>query len=116
MFRKTSAPARTVTITFDGNPLTVDAETTVATALLGVGITVLRRSVVGNEPRTPFCLMGVCFECLVTVDGIQNRQACMVPVREGMEVCTQMGARDLGEEPAGEAARRAADSSERTAS
>jgi sarcosine oxidase subunit alpha len=40
-------------------------------------------------------MMGVCFECLVTVDGVGNRQACLVHVREGMTVERQHGKRDL---------------------
>ena len=44
------------------------------------------------------CLMGVCFDCLVEVDGRPNVQACMVTVREGMRVRLQHGARGL--EPA----------------
>jgi sarcosine oxidase subunit alpha len=41
-------------------------------------------------------MMGVCFECLVTVDGMGSRQACLVPVRAGMVVETQHGARGFG--------------------
>jgi predicted molibdopterin-dependent oxidoreductase YjgC len=39
--------------------------------------------------------MGVCFECLVIVDGVGNRQACLTPLREGMVVKTQHGPRAL---------------------
>ena len=38
-------------------------------------------------------MMGVCFDCLVTIDGVGNRQGCLVPVREGMRVETQRGKR-----------------------
>ena len=31
-------------------------------------------------------MMGVCFECLVEIDDIANRQACMTRVRDGMVV------------------------------
>ena len=31
-------------------------------------------------------MMGACFECMVEVDGITNRQACLIPVREGQVV------------------------------
>jgi sarcosine oxidase subunit alpha len=41
-------------------------------------------------------MMGVCFDCLVSVDGVGSRQACMVTVRDGMIVETQAGARNLG--------------------
>jgi sarcosine oxidase subunit alpha len=40
--------------------------------------------------------MGVCFDCLVVIDGVGNRQSCLVPVREGMAVETQRGKRELG--------------------
>jgi hypothetical protein len=41
-------------------------------------------------------MMGVCFECLVEVDGVPNRQACMETVRRGMRVERQLGARPAG--------------------
>jgi len=39
--------------------------------------------------------MGVCFECLIEIDGMPNRQACLTPVREGMVVRRQQGASAL---------------------
>jgi predicted molibdopterin-dependent oxidoreductase YjgC len=52
-------------------------------------------------------MMGVCFECLVEVDGQANCQACLLPIRAGMRVLRQRGARDFlavdpGEESADE--------------
>jgi predicted molibdopterin-dependent oxidoreductase YjgC len=41
-------------------------------------------------------MMGVCFECLVTVDGVGNRQGCLVPVAAGMRIETQRGKREAG--------------------
>ena len=41
-------------------------------------------------------MMGVCFECLVTVDGEPNRQACLETVRGGMIVEPQAGAPEIG--------------------
>jgi hypothetical protein len=38
-------------------------------------------------------MMGVCFECLVTIDGVGNRQGCLVAVEQSMQVETQKGAR-----------------------
>jgi succinate dehydrogenase/fumarate reductase-like Fe-S protein len=93
MFRRIEPPKDHVTIVIDGSKIEVDATASVAVALLGAGMTTLRRSVVNDQPRAPYCLMGVCFECLVTIDGVQNRQACMVPVRDGMTVALQRGAR-----------------------
>jgi sarcosine oxidase subunit alpha len=51
---------------------------------------------VSGAPRAPYCLMGICFDCLVTIDGIGNRQGCLVPVRAGMEIETQVGGREAG--------------------
>ena len=95
MFRSIEGPQDRVRIFVDGKPCEVDGTASVAAALLGLGMTAVRRSVVANQPRGPYCLMGICFECLVTIDGVQNRQACMVPVREGMTIMSQSGARTL---------------------
>ncbi len=40
--------------------------------------------------------MGVCFECLVTIEGVASLQACMIPVREGMRIETKCGNRTFG--------------------
>jgi sarcosine oxidase subunit alpha len=40
--------------------------------------------------------MGVCFDCLVTIDGVGSRQGCLVLVREGMAVETLLGKREAG--------------------
>lgn len=58
---------------------------TVAAVLLVSGHTVFRYSPRG-EPRGPFCLIGICQECLVEIDGIPNRRACLQPVAEGMRI------------------------------
>jgi sarcosine oxidase subunit alpha len=61
--------------------------TSVAAALLDVGITAFRTSVNGDA-RAPVCGMGVCFECRVTIDGIPHLRACLIAVRDGMSVIT----------------------------
>ncbi|PSJ56073.1 (2Fe-2S)-binding protein [Pseudaminobacter soli (ex Li et al. 2025)] len=85
-----------VTFTFDGAAVQAARGDTLAAALLAAGIDTFRISIVGREPRAPYCLMGVCFECLVTIDDIQNRQSCLVEVQEGMVVTSQNGARTIG--------------------
>lgn len=69
----------------------------VATALLSAGVVAFRRTPVSGQPRAPLCLMGVCFECLVEIDGVQNVQSCMVPVHAGMKVALPGGARRVGD-------------------
>ncbi len=59
---------------------------TVATMLLAVGRRTFRSAPNSGEPRGLFCNMGVCYDCLVTVDGVSNVRACRTAVREGMRV------------------------------
>ena len=101
-FRPVDAGA-TVRIRFEGSELEVPADASVAAALLAAGITRLRTTPVGAAPRAPYCMMGACFDCLVEIDGEANRQACMMPVREGMQVRTQRGARSLDSRDASDA-------------
>jgi predicted molibdopterin-dependent oxidoreductase YjgC len=84
-----------VQFTFDGQTVTAQSGDTVAAALTAAGIDILRSSVVSGAPRGVFCMMGTCFDCLVEVDGVANRQACQIPVTEGLTVCSQQGAPDV---------------------
>ena len=99
MFRPVDLPAgeqrRSIAISVDGRRVLAREGETLATALLAAGVVPLRHTVSG-EPRAPLCLMGVCFECLVEVDGMQNVQTCMVEVRDGMQVRLATGARRPG--------------------
>lgn len=97
-----AAPAPTVQIQFEGRSLRVPSGSTVAAALLQAGVQRFRASPVSGAPRAPYCMMGVCFECLVEIDGEPSRQACLVQVREGMQVRAQQGLRQF--EEAGHAA------------
>ena len=81
--------ADTVSIYFEGEACEVPAGVTVAAALLGHDDDHFCRSAADGEKRAPYCLMGVCFECLVEIDGRKNRQACLEPVVEGMHVKRQ---------------------------
>lgn len=92
-----------VNFSFDGRMLTARAGDSVACALLAGGIHACRTTPVSGAARGPFCLMGACFECLVSIDGKANRQACMTPVTEGMSVLSQTGAPTLAPPEYGEA-------------
>ena len=85
----------TVCLQFEGRSITVAAGVSVAAALLLDGAGHFRTTPVSQSPRAPFCMMGVCFECLVEVDGKPGRQACLTPVRDGMVVRRQQGASAL---------------------
>ena len=63
----------------------------------GVEWTGARRA--SGVPRAPWCMMGVCFECLVEIDGAAGRQACMIEVRDGMRIRRQPQVGDPGDDP-----------------
>ncbi len=86
----------TLALKVDGREIQAREGDTVAAALLAAGLRQIRTTPVSGAPRAPYCLMGVCFDCLVTVDGVGSRQACLVPVRAGMTVETQQGKREAG--------------------
>jgi len=96
MFKRLGDTGATLTVTIDGKPIRARIGDTVASAMLAAGIGHCRTTPVTGAPRAPYCLMGVCFECLVSVDGVGSRQGCLVRVREGMKVETQMGKREAG--------------------
>ena len=97
MFRRlpdTQTVAPEVSFTLDGEPESGREGDTVAAALLALGLRSFRRTAVSGTERGPWCLMGVCHDCLVTVDGTGNVQSCLVPLRAGMAVETQRGRRE----------------------
>ncbi|SIO10179.1 (2Fe-2S)-binding protein [Halodesulfovibrio marinisediminis] len=90
MSTNTSTAQDTVTIFFEDEPLTVPADISVAAAVLGPGHAGhTGKNPVKGDNRAPVCLMGVCFECMMEIDGVPNQQSCLVTVREGMKVKRQ---------------------------
>ncbi len=80
-----------VTITVDDKQITVPEGIPVASAVMGYahgGKTYTHP--ITEEPRAPYCLMGVCFECLMEIDGKADVQSCLVAVHEGMIVRRQL--------------------------
>ena len=86
-----SETAQTLAFDFDGSAITARKGDTVAAALFAAGILATRTTAVSGAKRGPYCMMGVCFDCLVEIDGVPNRQACMTSVTEGMRVRSQSG-------------------------
>ena len=79
------------TVTFDGREIEARPGQTVAAALWAAGVTSWRRTRHEGRPRGVFCGIGVCFDCLVTVNDRPNRRACLVRVRPGDVIRTQEG-------------------------
>ena len=86
MFKSTMPEkGRIVHLQFDGEAITAFDGDNLAAALLRSG-KVKFRTAAKDDPRGPYCMMGVCFECLVKIDGRPNQQACQITVHDGMIV------------------------------
>jgi len=83
-------------ITVDGRIVEAREGDTIAAAMLAAGLSPTRLSAVTQSPRAPYCMMGVCFDCIVTVDGAANMQGCLTSVRDGMQIVTIKGKREIG--------------------
>ncbi|MEY9212831.1 (2Fe-2S)-binding protein [Thermobifida halotolerans] len=89
-----AAPGPWIVLHLDGEAVRTPAGTSVAAALIAHGRWDFRRDAVTGQPRGPFCGMGVCMECEVTVDGTPGRRACLERVRPGMRIDTGRTAPD----------------------
>ena len=86
MFRRLHDLSATVTIYLDDAPYQVATGDTVAAALLGAGVAVFRAAPRHGNPRGPYCMIGNCYECLLEIDGMPYRQACLTLVVDGMRI------------------------------
>ena len=92
-----TATADDLTVEIDGVLRAARTGDTVAAVLLLAGDGPMRRSVVSGAPRAAYCMMGVCFECLVEIDGVPSQQGCLVQVRAGMRIRRQDGRPEIGQ-------------------
>ena len=96
MFQKLhEARGETLTVYIDGVPVMAEANDSVAAVLLRHKPVWSRTTPVSGQRRAPYCMMGVCFDCLAIVDGVSSVQSCLVPVREGMRIARQLGRPDV---------------------
>jgi predicted molibdopterin-dependent oxidoreductase YjgC len=86
---------KSIQVKINGQRVIVQPNDSVASAILLSGIDVNRTTPVSGKKRAPYCMMGVCFDCLVKINGEDNIQACMTKVEENMDIQTQDGARNL---------------------
>jgi hypothetical protein len=95
MFRPRSEARRpTVSVTVEGFKIAVPVGASAAAAVLAAGLDSIRETA-GGSARMPYCMMGVCFDCLAEIDDVANRQSCMIEVQEGMRIRRQIGARQI---------------------
>ncbi|ATU72730.1 sarcosine oxidase alpha subunit [Gluconacetobacter sp. SXCC-1] len=90
-FRRIVAPAGPrITFTLDGRVLEARLGDSVAVAMMLAGYPACGSLPPTGRVRVPYCLMGACHECLVRVDGRSMHQACLLPVRTGMCIETDL--------------------------
>lgn len=94
LFRSLEHTSDTVAIEFDDVTLHVTPTLSLAAALMAAGIRQTRTTPVSKAPRTAFCMMGVCFDCLVDIDGV-SRQACQVMVYPGLRAYSHSAGADV---------------------
>ena len=73
-------------LTFDGVPVPIAPGQSVGAALVAAGIRSWRTTRIHGRPRGLFCGIGICYDCLLTVDGRPDQRACLVPAGDGMRV------------------------------
>ena len=82
----------TLTFYFNGQLIPAMPGQTIGAAILESGERILRQTRFDEKPRGMFCGIGVCFDCLVVIDGSPNQRACLIEVRDGMKIQTQIAA------------------------
>jgi D-hydroxyproline dehydrogenase subunit gamma len=80
---------RKITLTVNGRKILAYGGESVHAALIAAGIRNFRASKTGKL-RGVFCGMGICYECLVTINNIPDQRACMAMVKDKMEIITQV--------------------------
>jgi D-hydroxyproline dehydrogenase subunit gamma len=96
MFRKLHEPGRASCLIFlDGEPVAAEPGESVAAVLLRQENISSRTTAMTGSKRAPYCMMGVCFDCLAQIDGAGIVQTCLTLVRDGMRVTRAEGKRDI---------------------
>ncbi len=80
-----------IQFTFDDTTISAVSGQSVGAALLAANQRYLRKTRFNKNKRGIFCGIGVCFDCLVVIDGITNQRACLIEAKPGMKVQTQVG-------------------------
>ncbi|MFF7213557.1 (2Fe-2S)-binding protein [Streptomyces sp. NPDC008238] len=90
-----AVPGPGFTFTFDGHEVPAQPGQSVAAALWSAGVLSWRTTRVDAAPRGVFCGIGVCFDCLVTVNGRPGVRACVTEAHPGDVVTPQAGTGEL---------------------
>ncbi len=77
---------RRLTITYDGRPIVATVGDSVGAALTRAGVRSWRTTRRGGRPRGLFCGIGICYDCLLIIDGAPDQRACLAPAVDGMDL------------------------------
>lgn len=80
--------ATTVTISVDGTDVSGIDGQSIAGILMASDRLELRRTAREDRPRGVFCGIGVCFDCLVEVNGVHDVRACQRKAHDGDTIVT----------------------------
>ncbi|MEU6540707.1 (2Fe-2S)-binding protein [Streptomyces sp. NPDC047000] len=83
-----------IDLTFDGAAIGAKPGQSVGAALTDAGIRSWRTTRHQGRPRGLFCGIGICYDCLLVVDGVPNQRACLVTARDGMRLESHRAAAD----------------------
>ena len=78
-------------IEVDGKKIPAFEGETVAAAVIAAGQGTLRRTARRNHPRGMYCGIGLCYECLMVINGVPNTRACQTLASPGCRAETQIG-------------------------
>jgi predicted molibdopterin-dependent oxidoreductase YjgC len=84
-----------VTLMIEGEEIVAHQGDTVAAAMLVAGFRYTRITPVKGKRRAPYCMTGICFDCIVEINGNPDQRACQTLVQDGMHVTIQHKAGDL---------------------
>jgi len=97
MFKKLDeADGEMLTVTIDGIETPAEVGETLAAVILRQDPCWTRQTALSGTRRAPYCMMGVCYECLAEVDGVVSVQTCLTTVSSGMRIVRQVGKRRVG--------------------
>ncbi|WP_159948663.1 (2Fe-2S)-binding protein [Rhizobium sp. 18065] len=82
---------KTVSVEIDGHDVLCREGDTVAAVVMLHAARPYRHSILSGSERAPFCMMGICFECLIEIDDVPNQQGCLRRVEPGMRIRRQVG-------------------------
>ncbi len=81
--------SKLISFTFNGKTFEGEPGQTIAAVLIDNGQRVLRSTRFAGNERSIFCGIGICFDCVVTINGISNQRTCLVEIVDGMKVESQ---------------------------